>query len=65
MSMKTLMDRRLLVLWLGIGFIGCTLLLSELGCGQVPLSSGNPQAFLPQADHQESRDLAVLCARRR
>jgi hypothetical protein len=35
MSMKTLLDRRLLVLWLGLAFIGCTLLLSEVGCGQV------------------------------
>src|SRR5262245_30477415 len=35
MSMKTLVDRRFLVLWLGIGFIGCTLLMSALGCGEM------------------------------
>ena len=60
MSMKTLMDRRLLVLWLGIGFIGATLLLSELGCGQAAMNvGGNPQAFMTKADYQDSHALVV------
>jgi hypothetical protein len=45
MSLKTLGDRRLLVLWLGVGFIGCTLLMSELGCGQLGLQKyGVPES---------------------
>ncbi len=54
MSLKTLVDRRLLVLWLGLGFIGCTLLMSELGCGQVvAVMSAQPHAT-PDLETQES-----------
>jgi hypothetical protein len=52
MSMKTLVDRRMLLFWVGVAFIGCTLAVSELGCGQMAQSLGiqdQPAASLAKA----------------
>ena len=52
MSLKTLVGRRFLVFWSVVGFVGCWLLISELGCGMQQLHDYylKPTAFMSPAD---------------